>query len=238
MTYIGPGMPLRFGPLQGGAAFTPTDISGLVLWVKADALVLSNNDPVASWTDSGGAGHPLLQATGANQPLYKTGQVNSLPAVEFDGTSDFLQAAFTLAHPVTVFLAVNQVSWATNDRIHEGVTGASTLRLIQVTGSPQLRMDGSGTGTAQNGPAIGAWGLVTEVFNGASSTYALNGGGDVAINLTSLVGTVGGVTLGASNAASAFANIRVAEFLLYDSVLSGANQALVKAYLNSKYVLY
>jgi hypothetical protein len=84
----------------GGSAVDPDDVAGLTGWWKADALALSNNDPVASWptAGSGGANYEFQQATGANQPIYKTGGPNGLPYVDFDGSNDHM---FTAAQSPT-----------------------------------------------------------------------------------------------------------------------------------------
>ena len=72
------------------AAFSPTDISGLQLWLKADSLSLNDNDAVGSWTDSSGNGNTANQGTAANKPTFKSSIINGKPVVRFDGTSDFL----------------------------------------------------------------------------------------------------------------------------------------------------
>lgn len=75
--------------------FTPTDISGLKFWVKADSLALSDNDPVSSWTDSSGLGNHATQGTGGAQPTYKTNIQNGLPVIRFDGAGDWLEVSDT-----------------------------------------------------------------------------------------------------------------------------------------------
>lgn len=63
------------------------------MWFKADALVLNDGDPVATWTDSSGYGRSATEAT--NRPTYRASVagLNSLPAVQFDGTNDTLATA-------------------------------------------------------------------------------------------------------------------------------------------------
>lgn len=72
--------------------FLPTDIAGSRLWLAADAITgLSDGDPVATWEDASAVGtNDATQATGADQPTYQTAELNSLPIVRFDGTSDYL----------------------------------------------------------------------------------------------------------------------------------------------------
>lgn len=68
--------------------------ASLLAWYKADAITgLVDNDPVAAWLDSSGNGNDSAQATAGNQPIYKTNQINGLPAVRFDGVDDFLSIA-------------------------------------------------------------------------------------------------------------------------------------------------
>src|SRR5690348_4328042 len=71
--------------------FSPTDISGLKLWVKADQIGgLSDGDPVSTWSDQSGVGNDMT-SSGSNRPTYKTGILNSFPIVRFDGSDDFLE---------------------------------------------------------------------------------------------------------------------------------------------------
>lgn len=76
----------------GSAAFTPADVPGLFQWFAADDIVgLNDGDPVTTWTKSGGTGGNATQSSAGAKPSYQTNVVNSLPAVEFDGTADFLE---------------------------------------------------------------------------------------------------------------------------------------------------
>ena len=69
--------------------WAPTDVTGLIRWGKADSLGLANNDPVASYTDSSGTGNHFI-ASGAVRPTFKTNVQNSLAAILFDGTQNYL----------------------------------------------------------------------------------------------------------------------------------------------------
>lgn len=68
---------------------TPNEVFGLIIWLKADALVLNNNDLIASWTDNSGRNNHFTQTGGdALKPIFHTGQINSLPAVYFPFSSN------------------------------------------------------------------------------------------------------------------------------------------------------
>lgn len=67
------------------ALWTPSDLTGLAGWYKADAITsLSDGDAVASWVDSSGNSNTLTQSTAGAQPSYETNELNSLPIVRFD----------------------------------------------------------------------------------------------------------------------------------------------------------
>lgn len=64
------------------------EIPGCVLLLDARELALSDNDPVASWADGSDSGFDAAQATGVNQPTYKTDAINGNPVVRFDPAGD------------------------------------------------------------------------------------------------------------------------------------------------------
>jgi hypothetical protein len=66
---VGLGSPAE-SPAPG---FSPDDIASLFRWYDASQLALSDNDPVSSWTDLSANADHAVQATGTNQPTFKTG---------------------------------------------------------------------------------------------------------------------------------------------------------------------
>lgn len=67
------------------AGFQPDDEATLDFWLKADSLILSDNDPVADWPDQSPSGLNYGQNTSGAQPKFKTNIVNGKPVVRFDG---------------------------------------------------------------------------------------------------------------------------------------------------------
>jgi hypothetical protein len=66
-------------------------VSGLQLWLKADAGVTKVGNSVTGWTDqSGGTVYTLTQATASKQPTFEPNWHNGRPAVRFDGLNDYL----------------------------------------------------------------------------------------------------------------------------------------------------
>lgn len=79
-------------------SYTPSDIEGMDLWFKADAIIgLSDGDSVESWVDSA-SGYNFAQENTDSQPTYQTGEVNGEPVVRFDGTDDYLYTRETISN--------------------------------------------------------------------------------------------------------------------------------------------
>lgn len=91
--------------------FTSTALSLVQpeVWLQADELSLSDTDPVSSWDNDGTLGGAFTQDTAASQPTFRTGQLNGLPGVVFDGSDDFLtfgSALYDATDSVHTMLAV------------------------------------------------------------------------------------------------------------------------------------
>lgn len=101
-------------PYRFAASFSPSDITGLAGWWKADAITgLVDGDPVTSWPDSSAGARNMTQATSAKKPIYKTAIANGQPVVRFDGVDDLLLTASVVTATttnVTLVLVVKQSS--------------------------------------------------------------------------------------------------------------------------------
>lgn len=71
------------------SGFTPKSLAP-VAWYRADLGITLNGTTVSAWADQSGNGYNLAQATAANQPTYEAAGFNSQPSVKFDGTNDVL----------------------------------------------------------------------------------------------------------------------------------------------------
>lgn len=108
--------------LTSGRQFSPLSIPGFAGWYKADSLSLANNAAITQWNDSSPFARHLTQGTVANQPLFKTNQVNGFPGILFDGSNDFFSLpSLTLATDFTV-LCVNTSAISTGEILGNTVT--------------------------------------------------------------------------------------------------------------------
>lgn len=99
--------------LFSAAGFAQVGLGGvgsstnLDIWLDASKLTLSNNDPVTSWTDLSGNDNHAEQISVTNQPTFVTNQINGFPAIEFDGTDDYLDFTNNLTTDATTIFTVN-----------------------------------------------------------------------------------------------------------------------------------
>jgi len=227
----------------GSVVFTPTSLSGLRLWTKADSLALADGAAVTSWADSSNA-NAYIQGTGSAQPTYSTtNAINSLPVVSFDGGDTLTKTGANL--PITTaasVFVVHRPDTTGADKAFFGVGSGGTLRRFS------LQQTGTGFIYYENGAAAyNAFGagyivnntpyLVELIKSGATiktyvnQTLKRTDGTGVTISTTTDV-TIGSVL------STNFNNKHIAEILIYDSALSDADRASVEIYLGKKYGLF
>lgn len=75
----------------GLVAIPPEEYPGLLRgWSARYITGLADAAAIATVPDRSVANDPAVQATGTNQPIYKTAQQNGLPTIRLDGSNDFL----------------------------------------------------------------------------------------------------------------------------------------------------
>jgi len=109
---------------------TPKTISGLQLWLDAaDLSTLRQNsngttavalasDPVGYWGDKSGNGRHFIQATAGSRPTINFNQLNGLPALQFDGSDDWLytNTSGTVGTIINVYYHTNS-GWGLYDGV-------------------------------------------------------------------------------------------------------------------------
>ncbi|HVX65406.1 MAG TPA: hypothetical protein VHA11_02325, partial [Bryobacteraceae bacterium] len=62
----------------------------LKLWLKADTGVTLNGTTVSKWADQSGNATDATQTNASLQPVLQTNAVNGRPALQFNGTNQYL----------------------------------------------------------------------------------------------------------------------------------------------------
>lgn len=231
----------------------PRSISGLAVWLAADKITgLVDGAAVSSWSDASGNGNTAAQATGANQPVYKTGIISGMPVVRFDGVNDFLKIADSGTYKVTrltVFIVSRTTVLNTNSKAMisypHAVTHTSPFyrwALVPhsrpnfdvysngaiTTGSAEVR----GFVSSQLGPAL-LWSFDTRAAKVWKDGILFIDGADADQTYPNAVG----ICMGADNTGADPWGGDIAEVLVYNRQLTDTERQTVEVYLAEKYAL-
>jgi hypothetical protein len=238
----------------GAAAFAPTDISGLKLWLKADSLSLSDGDAVASWTDSSGNSNAASQGTAANKPTYKASIINSLPVVRFDGSNDYLTIARNAGlEPTacTIFAVVrassspSAFSYIVSKKLSAGSSASYSVGVNAAAGSRGLCNVATSGEKASSAVAQGTvWNSFAHVLCvkiDGSNIHQYFDGNEIGIAAVGAVGAINydsnNLMLGAYDATQLYWGGDLAELLIYNTALSDANRWSVQGYLGNRWAI-
>ena len=235
-------------PVAGGS-FSPSDISGLLLWLKGDGTLwqdsarttpaTSDGDPVGAWDDDSGNADHATQATAGARPSLQTAELNGLAVVRLDG-GDMLQSVADAGQlPVSVFAVVRPDNFSAK-RTVLGPSGGGALAFgfNPTTGTLFAdRASVANLGNGTTGAAAATWHRIGFLYDGSSYTFRLNGAstgtGSVSQSFASR-----DTQVGANQGAGSEPMIGdLAELLVYNSVLSDTDRDNVEAYQATKYGL-
>lgn len=252
---------------------SPADIDSLFYWFEADMGVtdslggaIANNEGVGAWADLSGNGYDVTQTTDGARPVYKaTGGPGSKPAIQFDGSNDFLASA---AHwwgsdDLTAFVvmkfgnamrnaneAIISKNYATgNKRQWQVRAGDATTSYVHTFFAFK---DGMATNYIQyySNEAKGtsfktlAWGsngsgTVSHYDDGNSNTLTSTvfgtGDGSIFNDATALLGI--GINR-AGDTPNYFLQGSISAIIVYTRALTTAERTAIENYLNKKYDLY
>lgn len=205
---------------EEGGVWDFTDAANLATATDGTGAV-SNGSAIAYCADLSGNGNHLLQSDAGSRPAWD----NSGYA---DFANDYLTVNWTAtAQPLTRLSRVYLGTWANGDRVF--ASGAATNRavLLQSTSTNDLMMF-AGSSTNRVTVSLSAYHTITEVYNGASSNFRLNG-----VDTTCSPGTdnVGGLTVGADHdGANTIISMRVSRVLMIDRELTAGELAAAEAW--------
>lgn len=214
--------------------FDPLSVAGCKGWWRVDGGCDVNTDAASITTlyDRSGNGNHLTEAT--NKPTYETAELNTYAVARFDGVNDKLKAAaFTLVQPNTLFLVAKHLStpgatevWCDGNTANTGALQVTSGLVLQYNAGATV----SGGSIAANG-----WNLVSANFNGASSKLRQDGVNTASGNPGA--GNLGGFVLGCDGGSANFADVEIAEAVLYSGTLTDQDIASITSYLAARYAI-
>lgn len=111
---------------QASAPFSPIDIAGISLWLKADAGVTLSGANVTAWADQSGNGNNFTGTAG-----FLANTLNGKPVINFNGTDTVLTSPAGLLSGFSniSFIAVWNVG---SDQSNAGIFGSSNYSNLEV----------------------------------------------------------------------------------------------------------
>ncbi len=225
---------------------TPTQITGLVAWLRADDIAGVDGDAVASWTDGSGSANTPVQATPAAQPTYKTNVINGHSAVRFDGGDRLAmptESNFDLTTP-TIFVVFKRTSGTSGTILGKATTsttGAGRRKMqVSLTNTGINYTSGGDTAAVGVSADLTGWNLFG-VATVSDSNHTLYDNGTQSTNLNALSDTTTNnatMEIGANfgNGAEAFIG-DIAEIIIYNVPIAGSEVVGLQNYLATRYAL-
>lgn len=202
--------------LQGVGAMNPNFDGNALAWYDGD-LDLTNTQ----WDDQSGGGHDIVFS---NTPTIVPLATPLKQAVRFNGTNESgVVATPVTTQPITLYIVMNIVSWNINDAVFDD--GVTNLRKFVQCHSvtPNLLLGSGGFGISSDpDTAVGTFGIMTGVIDGASSEFRTNLNAAVSGNEGGASGA--GLTLGSRQDGSNFGNVEIAYLILR----TGADSTIVQ----------
>lgn len=210
--------------MAGVAEFVPTDITGLVWWLKADSgtyldaaktqPATSNNDSVYTWDDQSSANMDAVQATASARPLLILNAQNGLPVLRFtSAASKYLATALQrdALSNITVYLVVKGANTTSGYAVSFGNSGNAVIHDYTATKWEWYSSPRTVIGTTS-----------TSIYQGVSTALG-----------STILGTWKINTDGAAN----FSSEDIGEVLVYNSALAVEDDTKVKNYLVARWNL-
>jgi hypothetical protein len=230
-------------------AFSPTDLSGLSLWLKADAGITLSGSDVTAWADQSGNGKNM---TSDISPTFVSNAKNGKPAIAFSGNRMTGLGIFTGSESRTFFVVYYTDNADSDSNTICGqnnllASDAGTFFMMQarndfLDSSPYL----AGYSADLSGPAYvnNVWNIATADYDGTIANLYANGSlvnsGELALDTYNSGNCF---TIGCfydpieSSYLELFAG-KLCEIIAYNRVLNGTERGQVNTYLNTKYAIY
>jgi hypothetical protein len=239
------------------APFSPSDLSGLILWLDANnaGSITQSGGTVSQWSDLSVNGANFAQSTGSLQPAYTASAINSKPGITFTGSKCLTNSTALMgsgSDPRTIIVVAGYGS-TTGFNFLMSFTGPSAGN------GPQLGFASvAGYTNIFFGAALtGVFGVVrTSTAFGTAGNYAIgltyNGSGPGAANYKWYKSNILQTTsTGSDDTYNPLTNILgandptggssltgpICEFVIYSRVLNSTELGQMQTYINGKYAL-
>ena len=236
--------------IGGGAPFSPANVSGLSLWLKADTGVTTSGSKVTAWADPSGTGNNASAQEGY-EPTFVSNILNSKPVLRFDGTGPQLGLTSSIGGTAYTILIVcknndnvdgSMFFWTTEGNYGRYIASI-TSETYNASAVNKFILSENDVGGGE-GDSVIAWSSAAVNNNFFIGTAIQNGGGKAYSNGSGGTGSLG--TFIESNTFDLIGGYGfgyeldgdVAEIIAYNRAVTSTERQQVEAYLNTKYAIY
>lgn len=227
----------------------PSSFADLAIWLDANTLVLADTNPVVTWFDQSVNGNDVTQADAGKRPIYRTNQINGLPAVDFPGVDEYLAAPDDVTlrptgnHSFFVVMSIDTTPSGINyllagkNKLTEG-----GVAWYLANGAPyfvESVYDGATIQNFSSSPAVTptTWYLVETIFDGTEYKLYHNG-----VLKVTLPGNPAGMTVNnpfyvGGESTDSWLDGKIAELVMYTTDLSTDQRQQLEQYFARKYAL-
>ena len=229
--------------------FTPSQFTGLELWLRGDhGVIADSNERVSEWRDYSGKQRHVTQATAGQQPLRVNAAKAGLPALQFTSTrQDVLQSlTATGITNCSIFVAIKVDSTDSTEDVYVAIgQGASVNKcrfLYRPGANTNIGFALWGTNDYNNGTIswdTGNWHAVGAVQDSTSVTVYRN-----STNASFNFGITPPTTdqsywgIGATNISgygSYWTNCHIGEVIIYNRDVSPTERLQIMTYLKNRW---
>jgi len=215
---------------KASASFSPSTLSGLSVWLKADAGVTLDGSIVTAWADQSGNGN---NASPANDPIYIPSLINNKPSINFFTNTSYFNLDSNI-DPIKTIICVYKTN--TTPTNYQAIVESNFGLYSAIAGNQfgtYLEAEIGYETLAANTSYI----LIVESDDGVNSNGYVN---NVAYSDSSGGGYAsrGYVQIGAGQNGGQPCNGYISEVIIYSRVLTIQERKQVEAYLNTKYAIY
>lgn len=234
----------------GSSDFQPTQLEGNTLWLDASdtSTITDSSGSVSAWADKSGNGNNATQGTGSAQPTTGLNTANGKNAIFFDGndTLEVGSGVYSIPSDESTLFIVSRATDTTAQRRLFVMTNGGTARYkmayetkagaasdTEVVFQVDSNLDPLG---AQASGASADYQVLTGSFNGTdTTTIAINDGTEVS-DTNGVAFTATNCFIGSQTGSAVFLIGDIGEIIVYNRLLSTAEQNLVKSYLTNKWL--
>ncbi|AQQ70495.1 Sialidase precursor [Limihaloglobus sulfuriphilus] len=218
------------------------------VFVEQSGQKAANYSEVGFWQDQSGNGHYLQQDNALKRPFLINALIEGNSALRFYGANGdgprFENREFSLwtnfetslQQPNTVFVVVNTRN-VLNEYIFDGLTSSSRHYLIVgQSNNPRVWTLGANKTAYSTDVLNGNFLVHTLVYDSADSRHYINGSIQGVFDTGS--GSLGGLRIGSRYSEEGFADMDLAELIIYNGAVEKTDRENVEKYLMEKYGIF